>query len=379
MTEYLRDNWRTFFDQELVKSTRIRIISPFVGKTTIDWLLKKYASKNISLITRFNLNDFYEGVSQLDAIEALVKTGAYIRGIQGLHSKLYIFDDRTAIITSANFTEGGLVNNFEFGVTIEDVDGINNCVCYFDSLWSAGKHNVSLGEIESWKDEIKKKQQQYPNQKKHDSLADMGAKANRHKVKSAIGSNNTASNITKCYVKFIGSSNNRDTWNSQIVDIIKESGCNNTLHWPKGKRPNIISDNDIIYIARMTKEPNDYAIFGKAIAHAHDKTRDNVTDEDTKLYSWKKIWPHYIRVSNAVFIKGRLDNCLSLKNLMETFGSNSFASTLKNSQNNNGKNVDPRKSLRQQPGVVLSPDAAQWLNDHFNTAIEKQGSLEVEK
>ena len=40
--------------------------------------------------------------------------------LPGLHAKVYIADQHTAIITSANFTDGGLVKNLEYGVVLSD-------------------------------------------------------------------------------------------------------------------------------------------------------------------------------------------------------------------------------------------------------------------
>jgi hypothetical protein len=40
--------------------------------------------------------------------------------LPSLHAKLYISDKKAVIITSANLTMGGLVNNFEYGVSLSD-------------------------------------------------------------------------------------------------------------------------------------------------------------------------------------------------------------------------------------------------------------------
>jgi hypothetical protein len=126
----------------------------------------------------------------------------------------------------------------------------------------------------------------------------------------------------------------------------------------------------------MTGGPDDYAIFGKAVANAYDKTRDNATDDDIKKYEWKRQWPHYIRVSSPVFIKGKLSNCIKLKTeLINKFGTSGFASTLRNSENQHG-NTNPLKSLMQQPGVALTYQAGKWLDEYFDDKLEKYGQLE---
>jgi hypothetical protein len=376
MLKFLKDNWFSFFESELVKSSNIKIVSPFVSKELISWLLEKVDGKNISFITRFKLNDFYEGVSQLEGIEMLVKSGAAVRGIKGLHSKLYLFDNRTAVITSANFTRGGFKNNFEFGTALSDAEDIRECSCYYEYLWNVRKHNLVLETIESWKKEIEKMHDKHPGPSKGLSLPDEGAEVTRQHGGMGDGGAEEVLETQKYYVKFLGSSNRRVSWAEKITDTIERSGCNNTLHWPQNRRPNSIVNNEVIYIAHMTGGPDDYAIFGKAVANAYDKTRDNATDDDIKKYEWKRQWPHYIRVSSPVFIKGKLSNCIKLKTeLINKFGTSGFASTLRNSENQHG-NTNPLKSLMQQPGVALTYQAGKWLDEYFDDKLEKYGQLE---
>ena len=39
-----------------------------------------------------------------------------VRNYQNLHAKIYLFDNKKALITSANLTNNGLYHNFEYGV-----------------------------------------------------------------------------------------------------------------------------------------------------------------------------------------------------------------------------------------------------------------------
>ena len=63
---------------------------------------------SIQVITRYNLSDFADGVSYIEALHLLLDAGAAVRGIRGLHAKLYMFGSTRAIVTSANLTEAGL-------------------------------------------------------------------------------------------------------------------------------------------------------------------------------------------------------------------------------------------------------------------------------
>jgi hypothetical protein len=48
-----------------------------------------------------------------------------IRFLPSIHAKVYVADDKLAVVTSANMTDGGLLRNFEYGVKVEE----KNLVC----------------------------------------------------------------------------------------------------------------------------------------------------------------------------------------------------------------------------------------------------------
>src|SRR4051812_542662 len=107
MELYLK-NWYSKLLLELEKTKQLRIVSPFVKEHVIRKIQGQFDFNNFELITRFNLRDFASNVSSLDGLKFSVEKGASVYGIKDLHSKIYLFDNRAAIITSANLTSGGL-------------------------------------------------------------------------------------------------------------------------------------------------------------------------------------------------------------------------------------------------------------------------------
>lgn len=87
---------------------QIKIISPFIQESMSKYLVDS-TCRGISsqLITRFYREDFISSVSSLTALKNLQTAGVEIYALKDLHAKLYLFDDNTAIIGSANFTGGG--------------------------------------------------------------------------------------------------------------------------------------------------------------------------------------------------------------------------------------------------------------------------------
>ena len=112
--------------KELIEALRadaseFKIICPFIKAGALDRLLST-RPKLIQVITRFNLADFADGVSDLAALRRLLIAGARVRGVRDLHAKLYLFGASRAIITSANLTEAALNRNHEFGMVSQDAD-----------------------------------------------------------------------------------------------------------------------------------------------------------------------------------------------------------------------------------------------------------------
>jgi phosphatidylserine/phosphatidylglycerophosphate/cardiolipin synthase-like enzyme len=103
-----------------VDASKLTIICPFIKAGALDRLLSK-RPKSIQVITRFNLSDFAEGVSDISALRNLLESGASLRGVRNLHAKLYIFGASRAIVTSANLTEAAINRNHEFGMVAPSV------------------------------------------------------------------------------------------------------------------------------------------------------------------------------------------------------------------------------------------------------------------
>lgn len=119
-------------------SNSIYIMSPFISFSTANqlstWL--EEASGNISckIITRFNREEFIQGANSLEGIERLFESGVEIYALQHLHSKLYLFDNSSCIMGSANFTLSGFFKNHELGIIMkEEPDFSKQCVDYFNN------------------------------------------------------------------------------------------------------------------------------------------------------------------------------------------------------------------------------------------------------
>ena len=96
------------------------VASPYVNNGIIQ--LTDMVSKEVSrtLVTRTDLRDFAVGSSNLDTLCSLAREGVEIRSLSNLHAKIYIFDNSSALVTSANATNAGMWRNIECGLCTDD-------------------------------------------------------------------------------------------------------------------------------------------------------------------------------------------------------------------------------------------------------------------
>lgn len=359
MEIFLR-NWYDKFLSEVSRTKKLRVISPFVKEQIVRKLQLQFDFKNFELITRFNLRDFASNVSSLDALKFSVEQGASVYGIRELHSKIYLFDNRSAIITSANLTSGGLVNNYECGIYITDTSTIKNLQSYFNDLLIVAGQELSVNQCNEWHlqlTQVKIYNTDVP------SLPDFGSS----KIKVDKNKN--------YYIKFFGTSKNRVPFTFATKEVIERALCHYACGFSKSKKPRQIQDGDIIYMARMTNNPCDYAIFGKAEAIKFVDGRDEASEAEIIERPWKKEWPIYLRVTNPIFMDGTMGDCVLLYDLIKALEYESFPST-KNRYEKGERNISVSRSLSQQAYVKLTTKAVEWLEPKFQEALNRMGKVD---
>jgi len=108
------------------------ISSPYISDIGADFLLSsvsgKFKEKGIlKFLTDLSPRNIYQGSTDPKSFRQLFKA---IHSIQlfhlpRLHAKVYISDTSKAIVTSGNLTAGGIYNNFEYGVVINEIKTIS--------------------------------------------------------------------------------------------------------------------------------------------------------------------------------------------------------------------------------------------------------------
>lgn len=348
----------------------VRIVCPFIKRGALERLLKAGRPHELRVVTRFNLGDFADGVSDLSALRVLLDHGAKVRGVRNLHAKLYLFGLGRAIVTSANLTDAALLRNHEFGFVADDPPIVERCRGYFDELWARAGDDLTLQRLGGWEGDVARHLAFGARPGRPGGLGDEGTDAG-----AAADAPNLAPWVAEApqsFVKFLGEGHNRVALDFSTMEEIRRAGCHWAVAYPASKRPTGVQDGAVMFIGRLTKEPNDIRVFGRAIAMRHIPGRDDATPADIALREWKKIWPRYVRVHHAEFVRGRLDNGVSLNALMNELKARSFAATFRNASRGAG-NTDPRKAYRQQAAVELSTEGAAWLVEKLEAAFRRNG------
>jgi predicted Rdx family selenoprotein len=135
----IKPNWDELFYSCVSQSQeRVRIACPFIKQKPVEILLQHLpSSASINCLNSFKLAYFHQQVSDLGALSAIIKRQGTIKSLKYLHAKIYIFDDKKAIITSANLTEQALKRNYEYGVLIEEKSVVADIISDFDTLFAS--------------------------------------------------------------------------------------------------------------------------------------------------------------------------------------------------------------------------------------------------
>ena len=176
------------------------------------------------------------------------------------------------------------------------------------------------------------------------------------------------------FIKFLGWDGFRLPVVTPVNYVIEFSECHYGVCFSKAADAKRFQIGDIFYLSRFVERPNDSRIFARGIVLDFDEERDRATASDIERLAWKEQWSYMRRLKNVEFIKGRLENCISLNTLIEKLNTDSFRGS-KERVAKGEINVNPRESLMQQSDVELTPESSSWLQKEFTRKIDWLGSV----
>jgi hypothetical protein len=338
----------TFFS--LLDSTKkkIRIISPFIGYKTalalVNFIEETDNELDCVLITRFDREDFIKGVSSITGLELLKKAGVKMYALQGLHTKLYIFDNESIIMGSANFTFNGFYKNHEFGIFMEEEREFSvECNNYFDGLLKDIKNH---GEWEITQELIAKEKpycddavtgRAYSQKKPRKNELPVTIQPNRVKwgatldlhsqqpidnkeekdIIEEILKEETENQIqirnTGIWLKFEGNSENRIPNHLTYFERRKKEHRKRTF-FPKP--PSGIKSGQLLFMTMVSTDKEDKGtpiIVGYATTYGFSER--NVVNDKTSSNADRNRYPYYVELLSGKFLKAPIKNGITLREL----------------------------------------------------------------
>ncbi|MBS0479887.1 MAG: phospholipase D family protein [Proteobacteria bacterium] len=349
------------------------IVCPFIKRSVVQRLIAGRRDR-IRVITRFDLDCFDRGVSDLSALRLLVGKGAEVRGVRHVHAKLFGFGDVAVIAGSANLTEAAMNRNAEFGFAASEPNVVSEARQYFERNWKLAGANVRESDLDNW-EAVLAPRRMGGARMLVDRLPDFGTDLSTRQGRTAQRRSNDGF-TNRAFVKFFGESENRAPRTMAMREEVVRSGSHWAFTYPRNKRPRQVDDGDVMFMARMVDQPNDYLVYGDAVARRYRDGADDAADAEIERRPWKAKWPHYIRVTRPRILNGVVENGVSLNRLMAELGADAFASTQRNMAVKAG-NTTPSRALMQKAHIQLSAEAHAWLRSELDAALALHGHLDL--
>ena len=142
----IRSPWAATFDQFAgsIRNSAI-IAAPFITRAPVERLVAKLGirrrSVRLNLLTNLAADNAISGSLDVGALAWLCERvpNTVVRHLRYLHAKAYVADERLAIVTSSNLTNGGLYRNHELGLAITAPPAVKDIV---DNLTEYGNLGV---------------------------------------------------------------------------------------------------------------------------------------------------------------------------------------------------------------------------------------------
>jgi phosphatidylserine/phosphatidylglycerophosphate/cardiolipin synthase-like enzyme len=165
MAKHLISPWTNAFDALVEQSSKsLLICSPFVGRGPCERIALNLQRRNavntpVLLLTDLSRDNMLSGGTDVSAIaglcDALPRTE--VRFLPNLHAKVYIADERFAVVTSANLTDSGLYRNHEYGMYIDESELVKQITADITQYASLGSpvNLLQLRQFERVVNELK--------------------------------------------------------------------------------------------------------------------------------------------------------------------------------------------------------------------------------
>ncbi len=192
----MRHNFRDFLKGV---NNSLLVATPFIKIDEAKWLIDTLNTSSSSLLSLQILTNLRSDsvLSKALDIEAILYLISYhdkttVINLPRLHAKVYIADDKKAIITSANLTSPGLELNLEYGVGLSDKVVVQHIKSDFEKYSKLGNpvSKAVLSELSSIGNELSEDYEKVQRSARADlrkKFADKLQNANLEFIKAQVG------------------------------------------------------------------------------------------------------------------------------------------------------------------------------------------------
>lgn len=381
-----RNSLSTFEDLIGSAEERIWIISPFIGFRTASALVEAInPGVDLRVISRFDREDFIKGVSSLEALSLIINAGGEIFALRGLHTKLYLFDKVHSIITSANFTVGGLVNNFEIGVLFtQETEIANEVLDYFDDLRNRilqhdEDRRTSSKVTKDWIENekaviaplIQSRPQSTKNTNRYSRGATLDATSYADPLEKLFSSSEPYGGRADVWLKFEADSNHRVP---NHVRYLVASGpvdpFQSRTYFPT--KPRSIMEGDTLYLTVVSYDSSGKGttiVVGRT--KAHQFREDNVTHPGDPAYeSWNEHYPYFVELYDIEGFDAEIHRGIPIFDLYRAVSYRTFPSTFSDPSRTP---TSIRHYHQRRDKIRITGQAARYLDDELDARIRKYG------
>lgn len=380
---------RELFDD--VESS-VRIISPFVG-TNMARLLTGSMEENpnlkVEVITRFYREDFINGVSSIDALERLNDAGVKIYALDGLHTKLYLFDNDIALLGSANFTSGGFKLNHELSLFIDEEALVNQDLqTYFENLLDdiikAGDYLLTAEKIAEEKRLITSILERRTQKGiKYKNEARFGAKIptthpttdieEADPIQVILSDSVPSEYHETIWLKFEGGSAYRLSITEKYSPCISEQFPHGVTCFSHSKKPSV-AYGDYIYMAVICMDEKGHSVLpyivGRGVSEGYG---GEATPEMIAKHDWMAEFPNYCPFIEFEYLNTTISECIPLINILRDLGAETYISTM-------GKALsisDLSNRHHQKAHMRLTSTAKNYIDNIFDEKAKKHGVIKT--
>lgn len=383
MAELLTGPWNTVFERDIRSAKgETCLLVPFVSGRGARFFLETIRQPSgTRVVTRLNDEDFLTGVSDIHALIELVSEGVRIRTQnRRLHAKMYLFGDRSVVVTSGNLTWSGIHENAEIGVRLSDKEEIRSAKQHFERVWESLKEDITRPALEKVQAHIASLQ--LARQGRGDDpegIEDRGGEGYTGAVgrlqRPARTPHRAGESAGQHFCKFLWRRNDPAPIDTLVPEFASEHGAVAFPLYPG--RPHQIRLNDYIYHTALTysERGRDWIVFGRArVAAPHRPALDEVPDDLKRVIPEIAQYPFCVWLCDCEFIGGTIGDGVSLQELFELLGDSTFVwSEMMASDGKPGRHTEAIRYYRSH--IALTPAAADALNIAFDDRLARHGKV----